>query len=202
MGEHRGLRVLAHGQPDAHRARAVPGRARGRGARLRLRQRPGGRGRRAAHAAPGRPRRDPDRRLRRHVAPGARGVRADGRAVRRRRPRRPRRARAPLARRRPGWCGSSRRPTRCSPSSTSPPSPRSPTSAGRACVVDNTFATPYLQRPLELGADVVVHSTTKYLGGHSDVVGGFVAVDDDELAGAASASCRTRSARCPAPFDC
>jgi cystathionine gamma-synthase len=53
---------------------------------------------------------------------------------------------------------------------------------GARCVVDNTFATPYLQRPLELGADVVVHSTTKYLGGHSDVVGGFVATDDDELA--------------------
>ena len=47
--------------------------------------------------------------------------------------------------------------------------------AGAILVVDNTFATPYLQRPLELGADVVVHSTTKYLGGHSDVVGGFVA---------------------------
>lgn len=45
-------------------------------------------------------------------------------------------------------------------------------------VVDNTFATPYLQRPLELGADVVVHSTTKYLGGHSDVVGGAVLTND------------------------
>jgi len=49
-------------------------------------------------------------------------------------------------------------------------------------VVDNTFATPYLQRPLALGADVVVHSTTKYVGGHSDVVGGFVATNSDELA--------------------
>jgi len=49
-------------------------------------------------------------------------------------------------------------------------------------VVDNTFATPYLQRPLELGADVVVHSMTKYLGGHSDVVGGAVVVKDRELA--------------------
>src|SRR5512141_2774521 len=48
-------------------------------------------------------------------------------------------------------------------------------------VVDNTFATPYLQRPLELGADIVVHSTTKYLGGHSDVVGGAVVVKDREL---------------------
>src|SRR5688572_22602855 len=49
-------------------------------------------------------------------------------------------------------------------------------------VVDNTFATPYLQRPLELGADIVVHSMTKYLGGHSDVVGGAVILKDQELA--------------------
>jgi cystathionine gamma-synthase len=53
---------------------------------------------------------------------------------------------------------------------------------GVRLVVDNTFATPYLQRPLTLGADVVVHSTTKYVGGHSDVLGGFVATNDDELA--------------------
>ncbi|MCH2169411.1 cystathionine gamma-synthase [Myxococcota bacterium] len=49
-------------------------------------------------------------------------------------------------------------------------------------VVDNTFATPYLQNPLALGAHVVVHSTTKYVGGHSDVIGGAVIVDDDESA--------------------
>ena len=48
--------------------------------------------------------------------------------------------------------------------------------------MDNTFATPYLQRPLELGADIVVHSTTKYLGGHSDVVGGFAATNDPTIA--------------------
>jgi cystathionine gamma-synthase len=53
---------------------------------------------------------------------------------------------------------------------------------GGRCVVDNTFATPFLQQPLALGADAVVHSTTKYLGGHSDVVGGFVAVNDDAWA--------------------
>ena len=53
---------------------------------------------------------------------------------------------------------------------------------GAWLVVDNTFATPYLQQPLSLGADVVVHSSTKYLGGHSDVVGGAVAVNDDDLA--------------------
>jgi cystathionine gamma-synthase len=53
---------------------------------------------------------------------------------------------------------------------------------GALVVVDNTFATPCLQRPLELGADVVVHSTTKYLGGHSDVVGGFAATNDPTVA--------------------
>jgi cystathionine gamma-synthase len=54
--------------------------------------------------------------------------------------------------------------------------------AGAIVVVDNTFATPYLQRPLELGADIVVHSTTKYLGGHSDVIGGFAATSDPTIA--------------------
>ncbi len=53
--------------------------------------------------------------------------------------------------------------------------------AGALLVVDNTFASPYLQRPLTLGADVVVHSTTKYLGGHSDVVGGALVVADRDL---------------------
>jgi cystathionine gamma-lyase len=52
---------------------------------------------------------------------------------------------------------------------------------GVRVVVDNTFATPYLQRPCELGADLVLHSMTKYLGGHSDVVGGALATDDQEL---------------------
>ena len=52
---------------------------------------------------------------------------------------------------------------------------------GALLVVDNTFASPYLQRPLTLGADVVVHSTTKYLGGHSDVVGGALVIRDAEL---------------------
>ncbi|MEV7620264.1 cystathionine gamma-synthase [Microbacterium sp. NPDC089321] len=54
--------------------------------------------------------------------------------------------------------------------------------AGALVVVDNTFATPALQQPLLLGADVVVHSTTKYLGGHSDVVGGALVMNDDALA--------------------
>jgi len=53
--------------------------------------------------------------------------------------------------------------------------------AGALCAVDNTFATPYLQRPAEFGADLVTHSLTKYLGGHSDVVGGAVLTDDPDL---------------------
>ena len=52
---------------------------------------------------------------------------------------------------------------------------------GALCAVDNTFATPYLQRPLEFGADLVSHSLTKYLGGHSDVVGGALVTDDPDL---------------------
>ncbi|MDP5227959.1 MULTISPECIES: cystathionine gamma-synthase [Arthrobacter] len=54
--------------------------------------------------------------------------------------------------------------------------------AGALLVVDNTFASPYLQNPLALGADIVIHSTTKYIGGHSDVVGGAVVLKDEELA--------------------
>jgi cystathionine beta-lyase/cystathionine gamma-synthase len=68
-------------------------------------------------------------------------------------------------------------------------------------VVDNTFATPYLQRPLELGADLVLHSTTKYLGGHSDVVGGFVATNDDALSERLAFLQKSLGA-VPGPFDC
>ncbi len=53
--------------------------------------------------------------------------------------------------------------------------------AGARLVVDNTFATPFLQNPMELGATIIVHSTTKYIGGHSDVIGGVVIVEDEEL---------------------
>jgi cystathionine gamma-synthase len=68
-------------------------------------------------------------------------------------------------------------------------------------VVDNTFATPFLQRPLELGADVVLHSTTKYLGGHSDVVGGFVATNDHTVAERLYFLQKSLGA-VPGPFDC
>ena len=72
--------------------------------------------------------------------------------------------------------------------------------AGTKFVVDNTFASPYLQQPLELGANVVVHSTTKYLGGHSDVVGGAVITSDDELA-AQVAFLQNGAGAVPGPFD-
>jgi cystathionine gamma-synthase len=72
---------------------------------------------------------------------------------------------------------------------------------GARVVVDNTFATPYLQRPLELGADVVVHSATKYLGGHSDVVGGFVATTDGDLAERIG-FLQNATGAVPGPFDC
>jgi cystathionine gamma-synthase len=72
---------------------------------------------------------------------------------------------------------------------------------GAIVVVDNTFATPYLQRPLELGADVVLHSTTKYLGGHSDVIGGFVATNDPTIAERLRFLQKSLGA-IPGPFDC
>jgi cystathionine beta-lyase/cystathionine gamma-synthase len=72
---------------------------------------------------------------------------------------------------------------------------------GALLVVDNTFASPYLQRPLELGADLVIHSTTKYLSGHSDVVGGFVATSDDTVAERLYFLQKSLGA-VPGPFDC
>ncbi|MBA2361549.1 MAG: cystathionine gamma-synthase [Actinobacteria bacterium] len=72
---------------------------------------------------------------------------------------------------------------------------------GAMVVVDNTFATPYLQRPLELGADIVVHSMTKYLGGHSDTVGGFVATNDPTVAERLYFLQKSLGA-IPGPFDC
>ncbi len=72
---------------------------------------------------------------------------------------------------------------------------------GAWCVVDNTFASPYLQRPLALGADVVVHSSTKYLGGHSDVIGGIVLLDDPDRAAGIGLVQRAAGA-VPGPVDC
>ena len=73
--------------------------------------------------------------------------------------------------------------------------------AGALVVVDNTFATPYLQQPLDLGADVVVHSLTKYLGGHSDLIGGFAATNDPTVAERLLFLQKSLGA-VPGPFDC
>jgi cystathionine gamma-synthase len=73
--------------------------------------------------------------------------------------------------------------------------------AGSKLIVDNTFASPYLQRPLELGADVVVHSATKYLGGHSDVVLGLLVTKDKELRDLVAFHQNAAGAT-PGPFDC
>jgi cystathionine beta-lyase/cystathionine gamma-synthase len=73
--------------------------------------------------------------------------------------------------------------------------------AGAMVVVDNTFATPYLQQPLDLGADIVMHSMTKYLGGHSDTVGGFVATNDPTVAERLFFLQKSLGA-IPGPFDC
>jgi cystathionine gamma-synthase len=72
---------------------------------------------------------------------------------------------------------------------------------GARVVVDNTFATPFLQRPLELGADLVVHSVTKYLAGHSDLVGGAIVTNDDELRDRL-AFLQNAVGAVPGPMDC
>ena len=72
---------------------------------------------------------------------------------------------------------------------------------GALVVVDNTFATPWIQQPLRLGADVVVHSTTKYLAGHSDVVGGFAATNDPSIAERLG-FLQNAAGAVPGPFDC
>jgi cystathionine gamma-lyase len=73
--------------------------------------------------------------------------------------------------------------------------------ANALCVVDNTFATPCFQRPLELGADIVLHSTTKYLNGHSDMIGGMLVVNRDDLAEQLG-FIQNASGAVPGPFDC
>jgi cystathionine gamma-synthase len=73
---------------------------------------------------------------------------------------------------------------------------------GALLVVDNTFASPYLQQPIALGADVVVHSTTKYLGGHSDVIGGALVVGGDGRLAEELAFHQNAMGGVPSPFDC
>ena len=152
--------------------------------------------------SPGRADRLGQRRLRRHLPHVHAGVRAEGLRVH-----------VPLRRRRsrPGspstWTsarsssGSSRRRTRSLNLVDIRAAADAAHAVGALVVVDNTFATPYLQQPLALGADVVLHSTTKYLGGHSDVVGGFLATNDDALSERLAFLQKSLGA-VPGPFDC
>ncbi|MDR3418093.1 MAG: aminotransferase class V-fold PLP-dependent enzyme [Nevskia sp.] len=74
--------------------------------------------------------------------------------------------------------------------------------AGALCAVDNTFATPVLQQPLDLGADLAMHSTTKYLGGHSDLLGGAVITRQEDAFFARVRAFQVQAGAVPAPFDC
>lgn len=74
--------------------------------------------------------------------------------------------------------------------------------AGAICICDNTWATPLLQKPLELGCDIVLHSTTKYLAGHSDVLGGMLVVKDKDAQFEALKVYQKISGAVPSPFDC
>jgi cystathionine gamma-synthase len=74
--------------------------------------------------------------------------------------------------------------------------------AGAQCACDNTWATPILQRPFELGADLIMHSTTKYLGGHSDMLGGAVLAKRDDALFARIRQIQTTGGAVPSPFDC
>ena len=170
--------------PRGRRSRQCLAALEGAHARLRVREWHGCRGRGAASPRPRRSRDHPQRRVRRHLPALGEGVRAG-------RHRRGARSTSPTPTR-------SRRPCATTTRVVWVETPTNPMltvidiaavatvvhAHGARVVVDNTFATPYLQQPLALGADVVVHSSTKYLGGHSDVVGGFVATNDAEIAAA------------------
>ena len=195
----RGLRVRAQRQPDARsRTKTASHRSRARrtGSRSRAGWRP--RTRCCDWLAPGRPRAAPDRRVRRHVPARVAGARADRASSGRSADLTDVDA---LAR---DWVdgtthgvGRDAHESRAHDRRHRGGVRRSRTRATRIVVVDNTFATPYLQQPLVLGADVVVHSATKYLGGHSDVSAGS-RPPTTPSSPSASGSCRTRSARCRA----
>ena len=175
------LLLRAHRPSDARRARREPGRAGGRALRAGVRQRHGRHPRRAVAAAAAATTSSP-----RRTSTAARGAssprssrasastsRSSTRPIRRT-------SKRPSGRKRScsGW---RRRPIRCCTSPTSPRCAAIAAASGIITVVDNTFATPVLQQPLALGADVVVHSTTKYINGHSDVIGGAVLTNDEGL---------------------
>ena len=201
-GRASGLRLLADQQPHARAARSRARRPRRRGACRGLRIGAGGREcRLAGLAEAGRRDRHPARRLRRHVPHPQQGPPASRR--RRSTDRHCRRARrstrhSPTAR---GWSGSSRRRTRDCSCTTSRGSAGARTHEGALVVVDNTFATPFFQQPFTLGADIVVHSVTKYLAGHSDLIQGAVLARDAAVFEPIK-FLQNATGAVPSPFDC
>ena len=182
VGVNKGYDYARVGEPDPHGARGVPRLARERRTRARLRI-----GCRRdlddhAPARPGRPRRLRERRLRRHVPHVLPGLRAEGLSLHYATPEQlSAEPEAHIAERtRLVWIETPTNPLlnvvdiEAVAAATK--------AAGALLVVDSTFATPFLQKPLDLGADIVLHSTTKYLGGHSDVVGGFAGTNDPTIA--------------------
>ena len=200
-GQAPGLRVRAQRQPDAQRARDVPRVARRRGARARVRERPGRRGRDLPDAVARRPRDPAERHVRRDVparrrastnvsaSTGPPSISATSMQSPTRGPTRP------------GWSGSRRRPIPRSTSSTSTPSRSSRTPATRG----SSSTTPSRRRTSSSRSRSArtrsCTRSTKYLGGHSDVVGGFVATHDAEFADELRFLQNAMGA-VPSPFDC
>ena len=198
-GTAQGLRIFAQRQSDRARPRNLPRRPRRRRARPGLRLRPGGDHRGARPAQARRRSRGGGRSLRRHLSAARTRLQAVG----------------------PGRHATPTIPARTAFAKIITPKTKlvwieTPTNpllqivdiaaiaelahkAGAMLAVDNTFASPYLQQPLKLGADLVVHSTTKYLGGHSDVVGGAVIGRKDLLT--PIAFYQNAAGGVPGPFD-
>ena len=181
VGVHKGYDYARVVEPDANRARGVPRLAGERRARSRVLVRPRRDDVDHAPARPRRPRRLRERRVRRHLPHVLAGLRAEGLPLHLRDPRR--------ALGRPG--GAPRRRAARLDRDADQPAAQPRRHRGRRsrdarrrrpARRRHTFATPYLQNPLDLGADIVVHSTTKYLGGHSDVIGGFAGTNDPTIA--------------------
>ena len=201
VGKHKGYDYGRTRNPTRVSLETTIALARGGESRLRLRERHGCRRRRPTPAEAGRPPGDPRRRLRRHLPARLHPLRA-ARAS----------AFSPVELQSPDALAAAWRDETRLVWLETPSNPKlniidiAAVAAvahahGARCIVDNTFATPYLQQPLELGADAVVHSSTKYLGGHSDVVGGFVATNDVDLA-AHLGFVQNSAGAVPSPFDC
>ena len=177
-----GLRLLARRESDSHRAREWRSQPRGRRARHRVLVRSRRDDDDHASRRSGRARRPDRRRLRRRLPHDLTGVRAEGLPLRLRAGGRVPRTCTRISTRTRASCGSRLRRTRCSTSWTSERLPTRRTQSARSSSSTTRSPRRTCSSRSMLGADIVVHSTTKYLGGHSDMVGGFVATNDPALA--------------------